>query len=94
MIGNIFMAKCSMVGPWFRRNSVGKQRLCSGEKSRLAAAVLSNIGRRLTLEGSLLLSVLQTIDMPIASYSPPVLALTITIYILEMKEVTATISIP
>ena len=87
-----------MAGPWFRRNSGGKQRDCSGENSKQAAAVLWNTGRRLTVEESLLLSVLQTIDMPSASYSLPVFALAIAIYIgtnfLELTEATATVSFP
>jgi len=52
VIGNNFIARCSMAGPWLRRDSGGKRRLCSGENRKLAAAVLSNIGRRLTLEGA------------------------------------------
>ena len=97
-IGNNFMARCSMAGPWFRRNSGGKQRDCSGENSKQATAVLSNIGRRLTPEGTCCWAYCRQKTCPSANYSLPVFDPTITKYIgrnaLELTEATATISFP
>ena len=64
-----------MAGPWIPRNSGGRQRGCGGENSRQAAAVQTNVGRQLNV----LLSVLQTFDMPSVNYTLPVFAPTVRV---------------